>query len=633
MKKIMTIVIASLFIANAFIAFSAISEKVYVEKQEQISLNLAPIQINQLGSYVSLTTDSATSYLMEPGEPTLPVVTQTFTLPIDAKHIQVEVLYKQGDVTYIDGLIQPAPKPVVDGSDETGIMQPSKDVYSSEQSYPMNSYKYDIKIGLSDKKPAMFVNVHCYPVMYTPLDNELTISNAIQVTLGYEQPRSEPTVADEYDLLIITPSDFTTNLQSLVQHKNDVGISTLMVTLDEIYSGNTIGQDDQETIKLYIKEAKETWGVTYVLLVGGHVGQSHNWYLPVRYGHSPDETYLSDLYYADLYKYEDNETVFEDWDSNGNGNIGEWSNFVGRKDIIDGAPDVYVGRLACRDANEVDIIVDKIITYEASLRDPSWFNKMLLIGGDTYPESPIAFEAEIDTELSSTFMDGFTFEKLWASLGTLTGREDVSQAFSQGCGFIHMAGHANPASLVTFPPYDKNKEQKIVIMAMYDIYSFPNIHPTLTNGEKQPIVLIGGCHNSQYNVTLANIITGIQEYGFKGYFFGPPYKYAYMDWVPKCFSWWLTIKPDGGAIATFGNTGLGMGIWDYGYLEGLDGWLFPRFFMHYGQEGKENIGWAQGAAITDYVNEFDINEDGPDRQMVQQWALLGDPSLLPGGYN
>ena len=386
-------------------------------------------------------------------------------------------------------------------------------------------------------------------------------------------------------------------------------------------------------IKLYIKEARETWGITYVILVGGHIGQSHNWYLPVRYGHSSSETYLSDLYYGDLYKYEENNTVFEDWDSNGNGNIGEWSNFVGKKDIIDGAPDVYVGRLACRDASEVDIIVNKIINYEASPRDPSWFKKMLLIGGDTYPESPIAFEAEIDTELSSTFMEGFTFEKLWASIGTLTGREDVSQAFSQGCGFIHMAGHANPASLVTFPPYDKHKEEKIIIMAMYDIFNFPDINPTLTNGEKQPIVLIGGCHNSQYNVTLANIITGIQEYGIKGYFFGPPYRYAYMEWVPKCFSWWLTIKPDGGAIATFGNSGLGMGIWDYGYLEGLDGWLFPRFFMHYGQEGKENIGWAQGAAITDYVNEFDINKDGEDRQMVQQWALLGDPSLLPGGYN
>jgi hypothetical protein len=41
---------------------------------------------------------------------------------------------------------------------------------------------------------------------------------------------------------------------------------------------------------------------------------------------------------------------------------------------------------------------------------------------------------------------------------------------------------------------------------------------------------------------------------------------------------------------------------------------------------------AQGLAVSDYVKEFDINRGSEDRQMVQQWALLGDPSLLPGGY-
>jgi len=168
---------------------------------------------------------------------------------------------------------------------------------------------------------------------------------------------------------------------------------------------------------------------------------------------------------------------------------------------------------------------------------------------------------------------------------------------------------------------------------MYDFYSFPNINPRLTNKEMLPVVLVGGCHNSQFNVTLANIITGIKEYGVMGYFFKTPYRFFYMEWVPKCWSWWLTSKPDGGAIATLGNTGLGMGIQDEGYITGLDGWLFPRFFYHYGQMGIHQIGAAQGMAIIDYVLEFDINKDGEDRQMIQQWALLGDPSLLPGGYS
>ena len=87
-----------------------------------------------------------------------------------------------------------------------------------------------------------------------------------------------------------------------------------------------------------------------------------------------------------------------------------------------------------------------------------------------------------------------------------------------------------------------------------------------------------------------------------------------------------------GAIATMGNSGLGMGLPGFDYPNGLDGWLLPRFFYNYGQLGKDHIGEAHSAAITDYVNEFDINSDDADRQMVEQWVLIGDPSILMGGY-
>ncbi len=92
-------------------------------------------------------------------------------------------------------------------------------------------------------------------------------------------------------------------------------------------------------------------------------------------------------------------------------------------------------------------------------------------------------------------------------------------------------------------------------------------------------------------------------------------------------------KSEGGSIATLGNSGLGMGLEGFAYTQGLDGWLFPRFFYHYGIEGKEILGAAHSSAITDYANTFDINGgDGTDSQMIAQWVLLGDPSLKMGGY-
>ena len=59
--------------------------------------------------------------------------------------------------------------------------------------------------------------------------------------------------------------------------------------------------------------------------------------------------------------------------------------------------------------------------------------------------------------------------------------------------------------------------------------------------------------------------------------------------------------------------------WELGYI----------FNPAYQQQGNASEACA---AITDYVNEFDINKDGEDRQMIQQWVLLGDPSMLLGGY-
>ena len=147
-----------------------------------------------------------------------------------------------------------------------------------------------------------------------------------------------------------------------------------------------------------------------------------------------------------------------------------------------------------------------------------------------------------------------------------------------------------------------------------------------------------GCHNFQMVknnqlLSSADVITVsstsrhriLRTYGFSR-------AYGYGIHAPKCWSWWLTSKADGGAIATMGNTGLGMGLGGFDYPSGLDGWLLPRFFYNYGQLGQHHVGEAHSAAIADYVNEFNINTGDADRQMVEQWILLGDPSLMIGGY-
>ena len=72
-------------------------------------------------------------------------------------------------------------------------------------------------------------------------------------------------------LVIITPAEFSSRLQPLVPHKINRGITTKIVTLEEIYGGvyfQANGRDNAEKIKNFIKNAIEQWVTTNVLLVG-----------------------------------------------------------------------------------------------------------------------------------------------------------------------------------------------------------------------------------------------------------------------------------------------------------------------------------------------------------------------------
>jgi hypothetical protein len=644
MKKLLAVFLLGVLLATGLSASNASRPESTVEKKIE-TIAVSELQYVDAGAYVSIILEESTSQLMKPGEPVIPKITRVYPLPFQSQNIRVSVDCSTPATYMLDKPLRPAPLPLIDGKDTAEVsVTPSEIVYQSFQMYPPDSYSYSTSTGLLGKQHVVFLSVTVYPVRYSPCDNRLFVSEECTVTISYEAPTEPMLFSDEYDLLIVAPAEFEAALQPLVDHKNSFGMDTILVSLETIYSQITEGRDEAENVKLFIKKALEEYGITSVMLVGGMTSQKEEWIVPVRYtnnhvGADTELGVLSDLYFADIYK--ENGTAFEDWDSNGNDIFAEYT--TTKKDIIDGSPDVAVGRLACSSEKEVRLMVEKIINYEKSPAADSWFNRMLLIGGDTYPESGGvgAYEAELSTNVSGSYMTGFTIDRLFASTGTLIDQRSVEQAINAGAGFIHCAGHANPSILVTHPPM--NKSEKITILGMYNIpplnafyallYQGKGIAgflealrerwmPRLRNEEKQPVVVVGGCHNSQFNTTLLNI----RAYGFT-------YAYGWGIHVPKCWSWWLTSKQNGGAIATMGNTGLGMGLPGFDYPNGLDGWLLPRFFYNYGQLGRNYVGEAHSAAIADYVNEFDINTDDADRQMIEQWALLGDPSLMIGGYS
>ncbi len=289
-------------------------------------------------------------------------------------------------------------------------------------------------------------------------------------------------------------------------------------------------------------------------------------------------------------------------------------------------PDVAVGRLACRYGFEVDIMVDKIIEYESSACDPSWFKKMICVAGDTfvpgingdYSGVP---EGEIECDHAASFLEplGFDIEKLYTSDGSFSGPSDVTNSISNGAGFVIFAGHGNPSTWGNHPPENDNFTTGLQLRHMRK----------LRNNEKLPIVVVGGCHNSQFNVTFLNFVKGIRTEG-KAYF---DEHFWHKTWVPECWSWWLVRKSGGGSIATIGCTGLGYGDFGYATLDHRGGWIDGRFFDCYGNQSIDILGDVHSQAITDYITIIGgENSKQLDRKTIEGWALLGDPSLKIGGY-
>jgi hypothetical protein len=431
---------------------------------------------------------------------------------------------------------------------------------------------------------------------------------------------------ENYDLLVLAPSNFKRATRPLIIHKNKIGVSTIFVSLRDIYQGTYYpvqGRDKAEQIKYFIKEALDNWHIKYVLLIGGRknlVSPFETWSLPVRYSHIedniapagyPEKKYISDLYFSDIYDYEGN---FSSWDNNGNKVFGEWLENKTADDIPDMYPDVYVGRLPCRNIFEVKIVVNKIINYEKEKCDNNWFRNMVVVGGDTTCTDDDHYEGEYSNQLAIEKMLDFNHIRLWTSLGTLAGPIDVIKAINKGCGFIYLAGHGNPRTWRTFPPNDNS-----VIITGLNIYQMP----FLFNGKKLPVCIVGGCLNSMFNNSILH----------SSWSFGLP--------SSECWSWRLTRKIGGGAIAVIGNTGIGYGpeyrqnpsVW-----AGED-WLEVHFFEEYGINGTTILGELWGKTIAAYLDHFPINwnekafnDTAMDAKTVQQWVLIGDPSLKIGGY-
>lgn len=643
-EKIIPILVVGIMVLSGLgaVANQEQSENNNMLKSER--LQIAEPTFTEQDEFITIDLEQSETYMSRTGEPMLPVISKTFSFPVGTQinDVNIDIEWEQYQ---LDRKVTPVPLMIPTSVEiDPAKLEEQKineDVYSSTELYPSEAYKVKHGVGIEDMEHVIFVNVKCFP-QYSPANNYINIPTKIDINVEHEATETPTQAEEQYDLIIITHDIFEDELQPLVAHKEDKGLTTKLVTVDEIYAEyESESPYDWEQIKMYLADHVLDWDVKFVLLAGGHKGQTHEWYVPDFRSHcwNPldaydppyDETYSSDLYYADVYRKDNMGNIFMDtWDTNENGIYAEGPNMPSGTDCPDYYPDVHVGRLPMRYEWEADIAVNKIINYENNA-DDSWFKTAVLAGGDGFPPEryggvadPDAWEGEIVCDVFAGLLAnrGVESTKCYCSDEgdvKVTGSEDVYNEVSKGCGFVHLTGHSSPFSLGSYTP-----GTGIIPPVIVAFYTGLNARQFDCEG-KLPFMINEGCHNAQFDVTGQDLID---------YMLGefPEFRFGRYEWLPHDVSSWFVLQEGGGAIGVIGNTGLGWGGLNYHCTEAVGGWIMLRFAEAWGVDGENYTGSVLTTGINGYINNFDVLINDNDRKTIEERVLLGDPSLKLGGY-
>jgi hypothetical protein len=333
----------------------------------------------------------------------------------------------------------------------------------------------------------------------------------------------------DFDLMIIVPEEFEEEILPLKQFKDATGRPSVIVTLEDIYSGYT-GDDKAEKIKKCIADYESVHNVQYVMLVGD-VDK-----LPIRYflvqtmndsGEKVDwfAYYMTDHYYADLY---DSGGAFCSWNADGDDYYAEtvryWPSFdFVNVDDVDYEFDVIVSRLPASTDAHVTNYVNRVIEYETEVYDTdAWFNKIMLVTGNghsIYPEEPEPGDpdpyydiVQLDSLGDRLAAEGYSEVKLYHDLDHgdyLPTVDNINDQLNLGAGFFTILSHQNRQS--------------------YGVYGFPDDMDDLANDDKYPVMFSLGCSPAQIgpigpNQNYLDTDGVVQNYGYA-------YPIAYDDWV------------------------------------------------------------------------------------------------------
>ncbi len=452
----------------AFVVFAGVVEK-------EITFNRGDISFSKIEGYDVVKLESCGSTTIDLGSPQLPRASFSLLIPQGAEVTSVEIVSVDKEEITGEYDIYPTqhPQPFLKGKAFPFVDQ-NKDIYAKTTFYPETIIENPNTGSMGGYRLASLL---VYPLQYIPSEKKLIFYSHIKFRVNYEEnlrslrtktekqnkifkervknlilnPEdiefSEPSIGlsgslalpeDNIEYVIITVDSFASAFQELADWKTKKGVPAEVVTLDYIYSNYT-GADNAERVRNFLKDANSSWGTIWVLL-GGQcdyewgqeiVPRRNVWYKNTYLGYYPDEdTIPSDLYFSDL---------DGDWNADGDNIYGEST------DEVDLYSDVFVGRAPVRTVGQVEIFVNKVLTYEKN--PPLGYQKKILL--------PTAilwsyYDEQLSQEAIANIVPGdWQVSRMYERDGNLTGAAFIDSMLS-GFGFAHLVGHGDEHGIYTY---------------------------------------------------------------------------------------------------------------------------------------------------------------------------------------
>lgn len=381
------------------------------------------------------------------------------------------------------------------------------------------------------------------------------------------------------DVIYIAPASLHAALEPLLAHRRSQGYTVALVDVQHIYAAWSYGQVAPDAIRDFLRYAAATWNPapTAVVLVGDGTSDPLNYtgrdapdatpsYIPPYL--APVDPWLietaCDICYAQL---------------------------DGSDPLADPLPDLRIGRLPVRTADDLTALVAKLVGYETLPGHAAWRSRMVYLtdnyldadgtpdGGGDFPSAARAAAALQPAGVENVLL---SYDPSPAGQGQPGREPDAVQAHTRALALFN-AG----ASVLTFIGHSHHWQWASTDLQAEHPYLVGLLDAgKLTNGERLPIVLAMTCLSSAFQT--------------------PAYGGTTIDER-------LVLNRQGGAIAVWGPTGLGVA---YGHDRLQHG--FSTALWQPG--GSRTLGTLVQAGYLDLFTQGRCCQDA-----IQTFVLLGDP--------